>query len=105
MYLVEQRSDGRLSIFPVELYAKQTSQVCGKVPWKGATAQPSDDIVLFDPDKYAGKSLQREMGRVGLYAVAAAGEALADADWVQKTEEDRYGTGTEVGRDAQSPLT
>lgn len=64
------------------------------MPWSTLGDVPcNNDVVLFDPNKFASKSEQREMGPAGLYALCVAEEALRDADWFPKTEEDRERTG------------
>ena len=51
----------------------------------------------FDPDKIMSPKDRKRVDDFILYAIAAADEALADADWKPETDEDREATGVMVG--------
>lgn len=51
----------------------------------------------FDPNRWAHPQEQRKMGDFIIYALAAAEEALTDANWKPQTDEDRERTGVMIG--------
>ncbi len=51
----------------------------------------------FNPDDYMAPKEQRKVDPFIVYAVAAADQALEDADWKPETEEDKCRTGTLIG--------
>ncbi|MCE4224661.1 beta-ketoacyl-ACP synthase II [Methylobacterium sp. C25] len=51
----------------------------------------------FNPDLWMDPKEQRKVDPFIVYAVAAAGQALDDADWHPKTEEDQCATGVLIG--------
>jgi 3-oxoacyl-[acyl-carrier-protein] synthase II len=51
----------------------------------------------FNPDLWMEPKEQRKVDDFIVYAMAAAGEALDDANWHPSTEEDRCATGTMIG--------
>ncbi|MCB1385312.1 MAG: beta-ketoacyl-ACP synthase II [Nitratireductor sp.] len=51
----------------------------------------------FNPDDWMEPKEQRKVDDFIIYAVAAADQALADADWHPRTDEDQYRTGTLIG--------
>src|SRR5690606_13728496 len=59
----------------------------------GAPDQPG----VFDPEKDMSAKDRKRVEDFILYAIAAADEALADANWKPETDEDRERTGVMVG--------
>jgi 3-oxoacyl-[acyl-carrier-protein] synthase II len=51
----------------------------------------------FNPDKWMEPKDQRKVDDFIVFAMAAAGQALDDADWHPETEEDKCATGTMIG--------
>jgi 3-oxoacyl-[acyl-carrier-protein] synthase II len=51
----------------------------------------------FNPDQWMEPKEQRKVDDFIVYAMAAAGEALEDANWHPSTEEERCATGTMIG--------
>jgi 3-oxoacyl-[acyl-carrier-protein] synthase II len=51
----------------------------------------------FNPDRWMEPKEQRKVDDFIVYAMAAAGEALEDANWHPSTEEERCATGTMIG--------
>jgi 3-oxoacyl-[acyl-carrier-protein] synthase II len=51
----------------------------------------------FNPDQWMEPKEQRKVDDFIVYAMAAAGEALQDANWHPSTEEERCATGTMIG--------
>ena len=94
--IVEGRSGiGPITCFDTEGYG---CTIAGEVPsvdgrGRGAPGQPG----VFDPDQVMSAKDRKRVDDFILYAIAAADEALADADWHPETEEDRWATGVTVG--------
>jgi 3-oxoacyl-[acyl-carrier-protein] synthase II len=73
-------------------------KIAGLVNWKsGRKGVESEEFDAFDPDAVMTPKERRRVDDFILYAVAAADEALADANWKPQTEEDRIRTGVSVG--------
>ncbi|MFS8181082.1 beta-ketoacyl-ACP synthase II [Pseudovibrio denitrificans] len=51
----------------------------------------------FNPDDYMAPKEQRKVDPFIVYAIAAADQAIEDADWKPETEEDKCRTGTLIG--------
>ena len=51
----------------------------------------------FAPDDWVSSKDRRKMGQFIVYALGAAGEAIADSGWVPESEEDREQTGVMIG--------
>ena len=51
----------------------------------------------FNPDDWMEPKEQRKVDRFIVYAMAAATQALSDADWAPKTPDEQYRTGTLIG--------
>jgi len=51
----------------------------------------------FNPDDWMEPKEQRKVDDFIIYAMAAADQALADADWHPQSDEDQYRTGTLIG--------
>ena len=60
---------------------------------RGAPDQPG----VFDPDQVMSAKDRKRVDDFILYAIAAADEALADANWKPETEDDKEATGVMVG--------
>ncbi|WP_419307280.1 beta-ketoacyl-ACP synthase II [Chromohalobacter israelensis] len=72
----------------------------GELPIKVAGTVPgreSDPQAGFDPDRVADAKERRKMELFSLYAMAAAEEALTQANWFPSSDEDRLATATIVG--------
>lgn len=74
-----------------ERYEKITSKVVGKVP-QGSLANGG-----WDPDDHFQKGEARRLATFSQYAMAAAQEALNDANWFPTEVEDQLNTGVVVG--------
>ncbi|MGO4410075.1 MULTISPECIES: beta-ketoacyl-ACP synthase II [unclassified Brevundimonas] len=94
--IVEGRSGiGPITCFDTEGYG---CTIAGEVPsvdgrGRGAPDQPG----VFDPDQVMSHKDRKRVDDFILYAIAAADEALADANWHPETEEDKEATGVTVG--------
>ncbi|HXQ09655.1 MAG TPA: beta-ketoacyl-ACP synthase II [Caulobacteraceae bacterium] len=86
---------GRISTFDTTDYA---CQVACEVPRVDGRGHGSADMPgAFDPDKVMPPKDQRRIDDFILYAVAAAEEALTDADWKPEAEADKVRTGVIIG--------
>jgi 3-oxoacyl-[acyl-carrier-protein] synthase II len=65
-------------------------QIAAQVP-RGAAPD------AFDPDEWMEPKEQRKVDDFIVFALAAAGQALRDADWAPKTYEDQVDTGVLIG--------
>lgn len=65
------------------------SKIAGQVPREGEGA--------FDPDKYVTPKEQRKMDEFIIYAIAAAEEAVKDAQWEPTDEASKERTGVMIG--------
>ncbi len=73
-------------------------KIGGQVPWNtGRGGGSADDPHAFDPDKVMSPKERRRVDEFILYGMAAADEALDDADWHPESREDRIRTGVMVG--------
>ncbi|MEG1028726.1 MAG: beta-ketoacyl-ACP synthase II, partial [Brevundimonas sp.] len=94
--IVEGRSGiGPITCFDTEGYG---CTIAGEVPsvdgrGRGAPDQPG----VFDPDQVMSAKDRKRVDDFILYAIAAADEALADANWKPETEDDKEATGVMVG--------
>ncbi|MFC5389154.1 beta-ketoacyl-ACP synthase II [Brevundimonas bullata] len=94
--IVEGRSGiGPITCFDTEGYG---CTIAGEVPsvdgrGRGASDQPG----VFDPDQVMSAKDRKRVDDFILYAIAAADEALADANWKPETEDDKEATGVMVG--------
>jgi 3-oxoacyl-[acyl-carrier-protein] synthase II len=86
---------GRITSFDTTDYA---CQVACEVPRVDGRGHGSADMPgAFDPDKVMPPKDQRRIDDFILYAVAAAEEALTDADWKPEAEADKERTGVILG--------
>lgn len=72
----------------------------GDLPIKVAGSVPGieeDPEAGFDPDRVADVKEQRKMDLFSLYAMAAAEEALTQADWLPSNDTERMATATVIG--------
>ena len=92
--------DGRSGIRPITAFDTEGfgCTIAGEVPsvdgrGGGEPGQPG----VFDPDQVMSAKDRKRVDDFILYAIAAADEALADANWKPETEDDRCDTGVMVG--------
>jgi 3-oxoacyl-[acyl-carrier-protein] synthase II len=86
---------GRITSFDTTDYACQVACEVPRVDGRGHGSAGMDGA--FDPDKVMPPKDQRRIDDFILYAVAAAEEALADADWKPQAEADKERTGVIIG--------
>src|SRR5690606_10472980 len=70
------------------------AKVAGEVPLK---ANAPDRADTFDPDQWMEAKERKRVDDFIVYGVAAAKQALADANWAPQTEEERCRTGVLIG--------
>jgi 3-oxoacyl-[acyl-carrier-protein] synthase II len=92
--------DGRSGIRPITAFDTEGygCTIAGEVPsvdgrGGGEAGQPG----VFDPDQVMSAKDRKRVDDFILYAIAAADEALADADWKPESEHDKEATGVMVG--------
>ncbi|MDP3459611.1 MAG: beta-ketoacyl synthase N-terminal-like domain-containing protein, partial [Hyphomonas sp.] len=72
-------------------------KIAFQVPYVSGRGGGAGDAHAFDPDKVMSSKEQRRTDEFVVYAVAAADEALADANWKPETDEDQERTGVMIG--------
>nr|WP_313417253.1 beta-ketoacyl-ACP synthase II [Brevundimonas diminuta] len=92
--------EGRSGIRPITAFDTEGygCTIAGEVPsvdgrGGGEAGQPG----VFDPDQVMSAKDRKRVDDFILYAIAAADEALADADWKPESEHDKEATGVMVG--------
>jgi len=86
---------GRISAFDVTDYACQVACEVPRVSGRGGGGPDVDGS--FDPDKVMTAREQRRIDDFILYAMAAADEAVKDANWTPEDEGERRRTGVIIG--------
>ena len=86
---------GRISAFDVTDYACQVACEVPRVSGRGGGGPDIDGS--FDPDQVMSAREQRRVDDFILYAMAAADEAVKDADWTPEDEHERRRTGVIIG--------
>ena len=72
-------------------------KIAFQVPWVSGRGGGEGDPHAFDPDKTASAKERRRIDEFILYAMAAADEALEDADWHPETDHDQHRSGVLIG--------
>ncbi|MGN6065145.1 beta-ketoacyl-ACP synthase II [Brevundimonas sp. UBA7507] len=92
--------EGRSGIRPITAFDTEGygCTIAGEVPsvdgrGGGEAGQPG----VFDPDQVMSAKDRKRVDNFILYAIAAADEALADADWKPESEDNKEATGVMVG--------
>ena len=85
--------DGRSGIRAIQSFdvSDLPAKIAGQVP-RGDTASGN-----FNADDWVPPKEQRKMDEFIVYALAAADQAVADAEWKPQGEEDRERTGVMIG--------
>ncbi len=86
---------GRISSFDATDYACQVACEVPRVSGRGGGG--ADEPGSFDPDRVMPPKDQRRIDDFILYAVAAAEEALTDANWKPQAQADQERTGVIIG--------
>jgi len=85
---------GRIDVFDPE---DMPCKIAFQVPWTNGRGGGTGDPHAFDPDKFVSPKELRRIDEFILYAIAAAEEAVEDADWRPQDEESRERTGVMIG--------
>ena len=72
-------------------------KIAFQVPYTSGRGGGAGDPHAFDPEKYMSAKEQRRTDEFVVYAMAAAEEALEDANWKPETDEDQERTGVLIG--------
>ncbi len=86
---------GRISAFDASGYGCEIACEVPSVDGRGGGS--ADDPAAFDPDKVVSPKDRRRMDDFILYAIAAADEALKDANWPPEDDEEKLRTGVVIG--------
>ena len=86
---------GRISAFDVTDYACQVACEVPRIDGRGGGGPDIDGS--FDPDQVMSPREQRRIDDFILYAMAAADEAVKDANWTPEDEAERKRTGVIIG--------
>ncbi|MGW8705209.1 beta-ketoacyl-ACP synthase II [Brevundimonas sp. NPDC055814] len=92
--------DGRSGIRPITAFDTEGygCTIAGEVPSvDGRGGGEAGQLGVFDPDQVMSAKDRKRVDDFILYAIAAADEALADADWKPESEDDKCATGVMVG--------
>jgi len=92
--------EGRSGIGPITNFDTEGygCTIAGEVPSvNGRGGGAPDQPGAFDPEKVMSAKDRKRVDDFILYAIAAADEALADANWKPETDEDKERTGVMVG--------
>jgi 3-oxoacyl-[acyl-carrier-protein] synthase II len=93
--LAGQSGAGRITAFDVSDYACQVACEVPRVDGRGGGGPEVEGS--FDPDKTMSPKDRRRVDDFILYAMAAADEAVRDANWMPQDEESRERTGVMIG--------
>ena len=85
---------GRIDVFDPE---DMPCKIAFQVPWTNGRGGGTGDPHAFDPDKFVSPKELRRIDEFILYAIAAAEEAVEDADWRPEDEESKERTGVMIG--------
>ncbi|MEQ9653916.1 beta-ketoacyl-ACP synthase II, partial [Hyphomonas sp.] len=85
---------GRIDVFDPE---DMPCKIAFQVPWTNGRGGGAGDPHAFDPDKFVSPKELRRIDEFILYAIAAAEEAVEDADWRPEDDESRERTGVMIG--------
>lgn len=91
--------EGRSGAGPIDVFdtANVPCKIAFQVPWASGRGGGEGDEHAFDPDATASAKERRRIDEFILYAMAAADEALDDADWKPETDHDQARSGVLIG--------
>ncbi|MEM6946843.1 MAG: beta-ketoacyl-ACP synthase II [Pseudomonadota bacterium] len=91
--------EGRSVAGPIDLFdtSNVPCKIAFQVPWTSGRGGGEGDPDAFDPDAVTSAKERRRIDEFILYAMAAADEAVADADWAPDDVAARERTGVMIG--------
>ncbi|MEO0465198.1 MAG: beta-ketoacyl-ACP synthase II [Pseudomonadota bacterium] len=91
--------EGRSGAGPIDLFdtASVPCKIAFQVPWSSGRGGGEGDEHAFDPDQTASAKERRRIDEFILYAMAAADEALEDANWKPESDHDQQRSGVLIG--------
>lgn len=91
--------EGRSGAGPIDVFdtANVPCKIAFQVPWTSGRGGGEGDEHAFDPDATASAKERRRIDEFILYAMAAADEALDDADWKPESDHDKERSGVLIG--------
>ncbi|MEM1104899.1 MAG: beta-ketoacyl-ACP synthase II [Pseudomonadota bacterium] len=91
--------EGRSGAGPIDLFdtSNVPCKIAFQVPWTSGRGGGEGDPDAFDPDAVTSAKERRRIDEFILYAMAAADEAVADADWAPDDVAARERTGVMIG--------
>jgi 3-oxoacyl-[acyl-carrier-protein] synthase II len=90
---------GKSGAGPIDAFdaSDMPCKIAFQVPYTSGRGGGAGDAHAFDPEKFMSAKEQRRTDEFIVYAVAAADEALADANWKPESDEDQHRTGVLIG--------
>ena len=90
---------GKSGAGPIDMFdaSDLPCKIAFQVPYTSGRGGGAGDPHAFDPDRFVTAKEQRRTDEFVVYAIAAADEALADANWKPESDEDQERTGVLIG--------
>ena len=91
--------EGRSGAGPIDVFETEDMpcKIAFQVPWSIGRGGGEGDPEAFDADAVVSKKDRRRMDEFIVYAMGAAGEALADSGWEPQTDAERERAGVMIG--------
>lgn len=91
--------EGKSGAGPIDVFdaSDLPCKIACQVPWKDGRGGGADDPHAFDPDAVLSPKERRRIDEFILYGIAAADEALADANWKPETDSEKERSGCLIG--------
>ena len=95
----ERLIEGKSGAGPIDTFdpSDMPCKIAFQVPWASGRGGGAGDPHAFDPEKFVSNKEMRRIDEFILYAIAAAEEAVEDANWRPDDEEEKERTGVMIG--------